>query len=162
MDVNNKEDNELIWIAEEGLKAPLPPEWKPCKTNDDDIYYFNFESGESRWEHPCDLYYKKLFKTEKQKFQKNKLKKKQTEQKQEKQIQDNFDSMFQNEIETILESDPNSSTNELDTISESNEFEAIKNEKVLKIEKKLQSEMKLFEEKFQKKFDKKQVMLQKK
>ena len=23
-------DQDLFWVAEEGLKAPLPPEWKPC------------------------------------------------------------------------------------------------------------------------------------
>lgn len=25
-----------------------------------DIYYFNFSSGESTWDHPCDEYYRKL------------------------------------------------------------------------------------------------------
>ena len=25
-----EEDKHLLWIAEEGLKAPLPPSWKPC------------------------------------------------------------------------------------------------------------------------------------
>ena len=55
------EDNDLLWIAKEGLKAPLPEPWKPCKTRDDEIYYFNFESGESTWEHPCDDYYRKQY-----------------------------------------------------------------------------------------------------
>jgi hypothetical protein len=27
------EDQELLWIAKEGLKAPLPENWKPCKTS---------------------------------------------------------------------------------------------------------------------------------
>lgn len=49
-----------MYIAKEGLKAPLPPSWKPCKTGKGEIYYFNFETSESSWEHPCDLYYKKL------------------------------------------------------------------------------------------------------
>ena len=42
-------DKELFWIAREGLKAPLPDGWKPCKTTDtaDEIYYYNFTSGES-------------------------------------------------------------------------------------------------------------------
>ena len=31
-----------MWIAKEGLKAPLPKDWKPCKTPQGDIYYFNF------------------------------------------------------------------------------------------------------------------------
>ncbi len=27
-------DKDLIWIAREGLKSPLPENWKPCKTVD--------------------------------------------------------------------------------------------------------------------------------
>jgi centrosomal protein CEP164 len=26
-------DQDLFWIAREGLKAPLPEPWKPCKTD---------------------------------------------------------------------------------------------------------------------------------
>jgi hypothetical protein len=63
MDLQN--DNELFWIAKEGLKAPLPPDWKPCKSPEGEIYYFNFSNGESVWDHPCDEYYKKLYKDEK-------------------------------------------------------------------------------------------------
>ena len=48
------EDKELMWIAKEGLKAPLPPSWKPCKTPEGELYYFNFSTGESEWDHPCD------------------------------------------------------------------------------------------------------------
>lgn len=36
-------------------QAPLPKNWKPCKTTDtEEIYYFNFQTGESTWDHPCD------------------------------------------------------------------------------------------------------------
>lgn len=55
------EDDEYLYIAREGLKAPLPEPWKPCQTKGGDIYFFNFDSGESVWEHPCDTYYKDLF-----------------------------------------------------------------------------------------------------
>jgi len=103
MNAKDSDDVELLWIAEEGLKAPLPSEWKPCKSDEDDIYYFNFDTGESRWEHPCDEYYKKLYQTEK---------KKQAQQKQQKQqhvalskIVNDFDSIFQTDLEKILESD---------------------------------------------------------
>ena len=68
-----------MWIAREGLKAPLPEHWKPCKTPTGDIYYFNFQSGDSVWDHPCDEYYKKLYDTEKAN-----LEKKQAEQAVEK------------------------------------------------------------------------------
>lgn len=55
------EDEDLLYIAREGLKAPLPDAWKPCKTKDDEIYYFNFETAESVWEHPCDRLYQQKF-----------------------------------------------------------------------------------------------------
>ena len=55
-------DTDLMWIAREGLKAPLPQDWKPCKTKDtEEIYYFNFSTGESSWDHPCDEFYRKLY-----------------------------------------------------------------------------------------------------
>ncbi|CAM9701098.1 unnamed protein product, partial [Ectocarpus sp. 12 AP-2014] len=63
-----QDDLDLFWIAKEGLKAPLPENWKPCKTVDtDEIYYFNFATGESTWDHPCDEYYRKLYEEEKKK-----------------------------------------------------------------------------------------------
>jgi WW domain len=55
------EDHDLLYIAKEGLKAPLPENWKPCKTREGDIYYFNFDSRQSQWEHPCDEFYKKKY-----------------------------------------------------------------------------------------------------
>ena len=60
-------DREYFFIAKEGLKAPLPEPWKPCQTREGEIYYFNFENGQSTWDHPCDEYYKKVFEKEKQK-----------------------------------------------------------------------------------------------
>lgn len=36
-----------------------PPRF--CSQNvNGDIYYFNFSTGESTWDHPCDEYYRKL------------------------------------------------------------------------------------------------------
>ena len=44
-----------VHVAAFSLQAPLPENWKPCKTTDtEEIYYFNFKSGESTWDHPCD------------------------------------------------------------------------------------------------------------
>lgn len=40
MDMVN--DKDLFYIAKEGLKAPLPGPWKPCKSPDGEIYYYNF------------------------------------------------------------------------------------------------------------------------
>ena len=64
------EERELLWIAREGLKAMLPPDWKPCRSPNDDIYYFNFSTGESVWEHPCDKHYKQLFEEERESLRK--------------------------------------------------------------------------------------------
>ena len=49
------------------MKAPLPPDWKPCQTENGEIYYFNFKTGNSIWDHPCDEYYKKVYEDEKKK-----------------------------------------------------------------------------------------------
>eukprot|EP00057_Strongylocentrotus_purpuratus_P014647 XP_011669121.1 PREDICTED: centrosomal protein of 164 kDa-like [Strongylocentrotus purpuratus] len=58
----------LMWIAREGISAPLPADWKPCQdTSGGDIYYFNFTSGESTWDHPCDEIYRKMVQEEKDK-----------------------------------------------------------------------------------------------
>jgi centrosomal protein CEP164 len=66
MDLDTEQD--LFWIAREGLKAPLPENWKPCKTTDtEEIYYFNFASGQSTWDHPCDEYYRKVYDDHKKK-----------------------------------------------------------------------------------------------
>ena len=66
-------DEELLWIAKEGLKAPLPKEWKPCKTDTAEVYYFNFKTGDSIWDHPMDDHFKRKFKTEKERLAKRKL-----------------------------------------------------------------------------------------
>jgi len=36
----------LFYIAKEGLKAPLPDKWKPCKSPGGQIYYYNFSTKE--------------------------------------------------------------------------------------------------------------------
>jgi centrosomal protein CEP164 len=55
-------DEIFFYIAKQGLQAPLPSEWKPCKTTDtEEIYYFNFNTGDSTWDHPCDEKYKSMY-----------------------------------------------------------------------------------------------------
>nr|ANN83892.1 Cep164 [Patiria miniata] len=66
IDVDKEKD--LMWIAREGISAPLPNDWKPCQdTTGGDIYYFNFTSGESTWDHPCDEFYRKMVNEEREK-----------------------------------------------------------------------------------------------
>lgn len=80
------EDHDLLYIAKEGLKAPLPENWKPCKTREGDIYYFNFDSRQSQWEHPCDEFYKKKYNEAKMK----KVQKKGSAQKTESKFKKNL------------------------------------------------------------------------
>ncbi|KAI5060036.1 hypothetical protein GOP47_0024456 [Adiantum capillus-veneris] len=68
MDLTNHKN--LLWIAKEALIAPLPSDWKPCLTEEDEIYYFNFTSGRSIWDHPCDEYYRQVYKEEVEKLNK--------------------------------------------------------------------------------------------
>eukprot|EP00930_Biecheleria_cincta_P099569 TRINITY_DN91196_c0_g1_i1.p1 TRINITY_DN91196_c0_g1~~TRINITY_DN91196_c0_g1_i1.p1 ORF type:complete len:995 (-),score=206.20 TRINITY_DN91196_c0_g1_i1:108-3092(-) len=60
-----EEDKDLFWIARKGLKTPLPKPWQPCESASGDIFYFNPESGESKWDHPCDDELRQLYKSEK-------------------------------------------------------------------------------------------------
>lgn len=53
-------ERDLLFIAREGIVAPLPPDWKPCQDATEEIYYFNFQTGESVWDHPCDEYYRNM------------------------------------------------------------------------------------------------------
>ena len=66
------DDEQLMWIAREGLRAPLPEDWRRCKTKrsdgqDGNHYYFNFRTGESIWDHPLDAKFKELYKDQSQK-----------------------------------------------------------------------------------------------
>ncbi|XP_023576921.1 centrosomal protein of 164 kDa isoform X7 [Octodon degus] len=80
---------ELMWLAREGIVAPLPMEWKPCQDITGDIYYFNFANGQSTWDHPCDEHYRRLVVQERGKLSasgvaKKKDKKKKKEKKDKK------------------------------------------------------------------------------
>jgi hypothetical protein len=44
------------------------------QTEDGNIYYFNFVTGDSIWDHPCDEYYKRLYATESEKLLKGETK----------------------------------------------------------------------------------------
>ncbi|KAL9655096.1 hypothetical protein ABK040_008877 [Willaertia magna] len=72
------EDSDLMHIALEGIKAPLPEGWRPCQTEEGQLFYFNFNTGDSIWDHPMDAYYKQKAKEEKMKKEKEKKKKKKT------------------------------------------------------------------------------------
>ena len=51
--------NFFLWVdLSEGVSAPVPSPWKACTQNKDDIFYFNFETSESIWDHPLDEMFK--------------------------------------------------------------------------------------------------------
>jgi centrosomal protein CEP164 len=55
------EDEGLLWIAREALRAPLPLYWKACRTDEAEVYYFNFKTGEAIWDHPRDDHFKEKY-----------------------------------------------------------------------------------------------------
>ncbi|KAM6238345.1 centrosomal protein of 164 kDa-like [Porphyrio hochstetteri] len=56
--IDPEKEPELLWLAREGIIAPLLPKWKPCQEVTGEIYFFNFANGQSMWDHPCDSHYK--------------------------------------------------------------------------------------------------------
>ncbi|KAM9369962.1 centrosomal protein of 164 kDa [Phaethornis superciliosus] len=89
--IDPEKEPELIWLAREGIVAPLPPNWRACQDITGDIYYFNFANGQSTWDHPCDEHYKQLVVQEREKLlargslKKKEKKKKKKEKKEKKQ-----------------------------------------------------------------------------
>ncbi|CAJ1329300.1 unnamed protein product [Effrenium voratum] len=53
-----KEDEDLLHLAREGLKAPLGEGWKPCTNENEEVFYFNFMTGSTSWTHPADEEYR--------------------------------------------------------------------------------------------------------
>jgi hypothetical protein len=57
-----KKHAHLKWIAHLGLTSKIEDEWKPCKiVESGQIFYFNFSTGESIWDHPVDVRCKAMF-----------------------------------------------------------------------------------------------------
>ncbi|KAF8563797.1 hypothetical protein P879_10631 [Paragonimus westermani] len=49
---------ELIWLAKEGISAPIPKGWQVLQDENNQIFYYNSASGQSLWEHPLDEFYR--------------------------------------------------------------------------------------------------------
>ncbi|GAV04340.1 hypothetical protein RvY_14636-2 [Ramazzottius varieornatus] len=71
--INTKDEEDLVWIARDGLNAPLPADWRAVEDQPSgQIYYFNVGNGAASWEHPMDSHYRKQVEVERQ----NRLRKK--------------------------------------------------------------------------------------
>lgn len=57
------EEPELLYLAREGVREPLPDGWN-CATSTQPVYYYNKDTGETSWEHPNVEIYKTKVVTE--------------------------------------------------------------------------------------------------
>ena len=55
------EDGELLWIAEQALRAPVPEGWEEMMDPFGDLYFFNETTSQSTRQHPMDGYYQQLY-----------------------------------------------------------------------------------------------------
>mmetsp|Transcript_85553 Transcript_85553/g.195059 ORF Transcript_85553/g.195059 Transcript_85553/m.195059 type:complete len:392 (+) Transcript_85553:106-1281(+) len=54
-------DNDLLWIAEEALNAPLPSEWTEHFDQSDRVFYYNSSTHVSSWTHPLEYLYRETY-----------------------------------------------------------------------------------------------------
>ena len=57
-------DKDSMWIAKEGINAPLEKDWQSAVASNGDVYYYRNRTGGRppivQWAHPSDEHYKKL------------------------------------------------------------------------------------------------------
>ena len=58
--IDVRAEGHLLWIAEEGLRAPLPPGYSEHVDADGTPFFCNATTQESSWEHPLDQHYRDL------------------------------------------------------------------------------------------------------
>ncbi|NWH69129.1 CE164 protein, partial [Smithornis capensis] len=80
--IDPEKEPELMWLAKEGIMAPLPPNWSLW-------LLLQLATGAFMWDHPCDGHYRELVSQEGQKLLaqddlQKEDKKKKTEEKKEK------------------------------------------------------------------------------
>jgi len=66
--VDLEKEPHLDWIVLEGLVAPVPHPWKACTENGEEVFYYNFKTGESVWDHPSDAKYHCMVEEHRQKY----------------------------------------------------------------------------------------------
>ncbi|NXG70376.1 CE164 protein, partial [Baryphthengus martii] len=87
--IDPEKEPDLLWLAREDIVALLPPYWKPCQDSMGAIYYYNFATGQSSLDYPCDNRFKQFVIREREKLQAHcLLKKKENKKKKEKEKKD--------------------------------------------------------------------------
>jgi len=111
--IDPEEDRDFLYIAREGLKAPVAKPWRACQTRSGEIYYFNFETGDSQWDHPSDDIFRKKFQELKALCNKGGNHNKRGEQKLFRQMQKKHNVLQASKGSTIYEelNNENSSSN---------------------------------------------------
>eukprot|EP00741_Cyanophora_paradoxa_P007754 tig00001206_g7502.t1 len=70
MNLDDELDIQLLYIAEEAYKAPLPPSWTAHRDRDGHLYFYNVTTDASQYEHPADALYMLKLQNERAKRQK--------------------------------------------------------------------------------------------
>ena len=53
-------EQNLIWIAADALKAPLPVSWSAQRDTKDRVFFYNHLTNQSTWDHPLDPHFRQL------------------------------------------------------------------------------------------------------
>lgn len=54
-------DDDLLWVAEEALMAPVPAEWSEHLDNCDRLFYYNARLRTSSWTHPLEQAHRDMY-----------------------------------------------------------------------------------------------------
>ena len=52
---------ELLYIAKQGLDAPISESWESFQDEEGEIYFVNTESAGRTYDHPLDVHFKEMF-----------------------------------------------------------------------------------------------------
>ncbi|KAL0237022.1 hypothetical protein PCE1_000419 [Barthelona sp. PCE] len=76
--IHTVKERDLLWIAREGLSAPVPePYVQQTNPETQEIFFHNTKTGKSQWEHPLDEHFRNLVAQERQKLKDEKVRKQQ-------------------------------------------------------------------------------------
>lgn len=56
-------DDDLFWIVDESIKAPLPPEWSEHKDTHGRVWYHNQLTRKNTWTHPLESFHREVYQT---------------------------------------------------------------------------------------------------